>query len=149
MDVPAKSLEIETLIKRKKRSLRRYRKNKEKIERLEVKLEILKGRIEGLKSPSLSGMPRGGVPVSLDDLISDKLDLEDRIRRLKDKGHEFKRQIAEEIDSLDNVNHCDVLEGYFIDCLSMAEIAENMDYSERYVYTLYQEAISLLTVSQQ
>lgn len=149
MDVQAKSLEVETLVKRKKRSLRRYRKNREKVERLETKLETLKERIDGLKSPSLSGMPRGGVPVSLDDLISDKLDLEDRIRRLKDKGHEFKKQIAEEIDSLDNVNHCDVLEGYFIDCLSIADIAENMGYSERYVYTLYQEAISLLSVLEQ
>ena len=70
----------------KKRFLRRYQNNLSCISRLEAKLVILDERITTIKSPNYSGMPRGGVPVTLDDLLSDKDDLERRIKNLKAKG---------------------------------------------------------------
>lgn len=133
----------------KKRSLRRYRRNIECISRLEEKLEILDQRITTIRGSNLSGMPRGGVPVTLDDLLSDKEDLERRINRLKVKGRELKRSTIEEIDSLEDPRYCEVLEAYFIDCLSIAEIADQSGYTERHVYNLYKEAIRLLTVLEQ
>lgn len=135
--------------KQKKRSLKRYRKNVECIERLERKLVVLEARITTIKSPNFSGMPRGGVPVTIDDLISDKMDLEDRIKRLKAKSRDLKRAVYEEIDSLEDTRYCEVLEARFIDGLSFGDIADNLGYTERHVYTLYQEAIALLSVSAQ
>lgn len=143
------SQEIETLRSKKKRSLRRYRKNLACIERLEKKLVLLDDRITGLKSPSLSGMPRGGVPVTIDDLMSDKMDLEDRIKRLKAKSRDLKKAVCEEIDSLEDSRYCEVLEAHFIDGLSFDDIAEELGYTERHVIKLYSEAITLLTVSEQ
>jgi AraC-like DNA-binding protein len=135
--------------KHKKRSLRRYRKIIERIERLEKKLEALDDRITTIKSPNFSGMPRGGVPVTIDDLLSDKGDLEARIKRLKEKSREYKAEIREEIDSLEDYRYCEILEAHFIDGVSIEDIAEDLGYSERHTYTLYQEAISLLSVSSQ
>lgn len=141
--------DLETLIKKKKRSLKRYRKNIACIERLEKKLALLDDRITGLKSPSLSGMPRGGVPVTIDDLMSDKLDLEDRIKRLKAKSRGLKNEVCEEIDSLEDSVDCEILEAFFIDGLSFEEIAEDLGYTERRVIARYSEAIRILSLSGQ
>lgn len=140
---------VQEIEKRKKKSLKRYRKNLACIKRLEEKLVILDERITAVKSPSLSGMPRGGTPVTMADLVSDKVDLEKRIERLKAKGKKLKSEIYEEIDSLEDPRYCEVLEAHFIEGLTFESIAEEMGYTERHVYTLYSEAISLLAISDQ
>ena len=137
---------IQEIEKHKKRSLKRYRKNLACIRRLEKKLVKLDERITVIKPPSLSGMPRGSTPVTHADLISDKVDLENRIERLKAKSHDLKKEVCEEIDCLEDTRYCEVLEAYFIDELSFESIADEMNYTVRHVYNLYKEAISLLVV---
>ena len=75
------------IIDKKKRWLYRYRNNQLKIARLQNKLETLENRIISIKSPNYSGMPRGGTPITLDDLLSDKEDIKKRIKRLSSKGN--------------------------------------------------------------
>lgn len=134
-------------IEKKKRSLKRYKKNVACIGRLEEKLTLLDERIKSVKSPNYSGMPRGGTPVSLEELLSDKVDLEKRIKRLKDKGKKLKDQITEEIDSLEDPRYCEVLEAYFIECKTIDKIAEDMGYTEVHIYNLYREAVTELAFS--
>ena len=130
----------------KKRFLKRYRKNLNCIVRLEDKLALLDVKLNSVRSPNLSGMPRGGVPVTAADMVADKIDLENRIERLKEKGKRLKLEILEEIDSLDEPRYVAVLEGFFIDCLSMEAIAENEGYTVRHVYSLYHDAVRALTL---
>lgn len=137
------------IITLKKKSLKRYRKNQACINRLREKLFTLTKKIESAKSSTLSGMPRGGKPVTMDDLISDKMILEGRIKRLEKKQDVYKNQILDEIDLLDDPRYCEVLEGYFIDCLTLDEIAEKEGYSVRHTYKLYSDAISLLAQIEQ
>lgn len=134
-------------IERKKRSLKRYKKNLACIERLEAKLDQIDDRMIFVRSPNLSGMPRGGTPVTLADLISEKDELEERIKRLKDKSKKLRGEILDEIDSLEDTRYCDVLEGFFIDCLSLEAIAEEMGYTDRHVYRLYSEGVTKLALS--
>lgn len=136
-------------ISNKKRYLKRYRKNIGCIDRLEKKLYLLTQRIESARTASLSGMPRGGVPVTVDELISDKIELKNRIKRLRQKNKKIKNEILEEIDSLDDPRYCEVLEAYFIDCLSISEIAEKEAYTDRHIYRLYDEAIHMLALNSQ
>lgn len=143
------SPEIEALRSKKKRSLKRYRKNVACIERLEKKLVLLDERITSIRSPSFSDMPRGGVPITIDDLMSDKIDLEDRIKRLKAKSRDLKKSVCEEIDSLEDPRYCEVLEAHFIDGLPIEDIADELGYTERHVNRLYSEAITLLAISSQ
>ncbi len=133
-------------IENKKRFLKRYRKNLNCIVRLEGKLALLETKLGSVRSPNLSGMPRGGVPITDADLIADKIDLENRISRLKEKGKNLKREILEEIDSLDEPRYVAVLEGFFIDCLSMEDIADNEGYTVRHVYSIYHDAVRALTL---
>ena len=140
---------IQEIEKHKKRSLKRYQKNLACIRRLEEKLKILDERITAVKSPSLSGMPRGGTPVTIADLVADKVDLEKRIEKLRSKSRDLKASVYELIDSLEDARYCEVLEAHFIDGLSFEDISEEMGYTERHIYKLYQEAIRVLSLSDQ
>lgn len=132
-------------VKNKKRSLKRYRNTLACIDRLDNKLENLDERIKSVKSPNYSGMPRGGTPVTIEELIADKIDLEKRIERLKSKSRKLKDQILEEIDALDDYRHSEILEAYFIERKTMGEIAKDMGYTERRIYDLYKTAVQKLT----
>ena len=136
-------------IENKKRSLKRYKKNRACVDRLEDKLKLLEERIKSVKSPNYSGMPRGGTPVTIEELISDKIELEERIERLKVKSKKLKNEILEEIDSIEDPRYCEVLEGFFIDCLPLEVIAENEGYGVRHIYRLYSEAVTLLALNPQ
>lgn len=133
-------------IESKKRFLKRYKKNLNCIARLEVKLSFLETKLNSVSSPNISGMPRGGVPITKEDLITDKIDLENRIKRLKEKGKRLKIEILDEIDSLDEPRYIAILEGFFIDCLSADDIAEIEGYTVRHVYSIYHDAIRALTL---
>lgn len=140
---------IQEIEKHKKRSLKRYRKNIACIDRLEDKLRSLNDRLTAVRSPNLDGMPRGGAPIDINDLISDKIDLEERIQRLKAKSRDLKKAVCEEIDSLEDTRYCEILEAHFIDGFTFEEIAEETGYTERHVYTLYAEAIRKLALESQ
>lgn len=124
--------------------MKRYKKNLACIARLEEKLTLLDDRLTSVKSPSLSGMPRGGTPVTSDDLIADKMELEERIRRLKEKGKVIKKEILNAIDDLSDPRFSGVLEAYFIDDLSFSEIAHDLNYSEKSVIRIYSQGIRAL-----
>lgn len=134
-------------IKNKKQSLKRYRVNRVNVNRLEEKLILLDEKIKSIKSPNYSGMPRGGTPITIEELLSDKVDLEKRIKRLKDKGKKIKDSILEEIDSLEDPKQAEVLETFLIDCKTIEEIAEDMGYTDRYIYDLYRDGINELVFS--
>lgn len=136
-------------IERKKKELRRYRKNKECLNRLYEKLDFINIKMINPQAFKVSGMPRGGTPVTIGDLLIEKNELEDRIARMKVKGDKIKKKILNEIDSLDDYRYCEILEGYFIECKSLEDIALEEGYTIRHVYRLYKKGIELLTLNSQ
>lgn len=137
--------EIE-LIKRKKQWLRRYRKNEAKIERLEEKINFIDARMEGVKGIRMSSEPKGSSHVSQAELLSDKMDIEERIKRLKIKSRQLKNEICNAIDTLENDKHVEVLESYFIDGLSFEEIAVKINRTTRRAIWLYSDAIEAINI---
>lgn len=142
-DLENKGLEQEK--KRKKRYLNRYKKNLALINRLEEKLADLDERICKVKSPNYSGMPRGGTPISLEELIADKIEIEERINRLIEKSKRLKAETLEKIDELDDTRYAEILESFFIECKTFRTIAENTGYTERHVIRLYSEAVMAMS----
>lgn len=130
----------------KKRVLKRYRRKLEMIARLEERVRALDRKIDGLRSPSLSGMPRGGKALTSEDLIADKVDLERRIEKQKLEGGRLRRRTLDLIDQVDDVRRGEVLEDYFIYGMSFGQIAEEMGYTERHIIRLYGEAIDMITL---
>ena len=130
----------------KKRFLKRYRKNVALIDRLKKKIESLDERMASLRSPKMSDMPRGGTPVTIDDLIAEKIEIEQRIRRLEDKGRLIKVEILDRIDELEDPRYAEVLESFLIDCKDLDTIGEELGYTTRHIERLYSEAINAVSV---
>lgn len=137
----------ETTYKKKKAFLKRYRKTTALIRRLIEKASRLEDRLTSVGSPSISDLPRGGTPLTSSDLILEKLELEERIERLKKKAQDQKHEILEAIDTLDDSRMAEVLEAHYIDCLDMTEIAEQSGYTVRHTYRLYTLALEAIDIS--
>ena len=130
--------------KRLKVFLGRYLQGVQRLKRLENKLSILNDRITSVKTPTLSGMPRGGSPVTIADMIADKDDLIKRIDKLKKNNRKVKREITDKLDTLDNPFQAEILEAHYIDGLSFEQIGTNAGYTTRYIYQVYSDALSVL-----
>lgn len=128
-------------VERKKRFLKRYRKNQSCIEQLRERIKDLDDRIKTVRSPNYSGMPRGGTPVTSVDLLAEKDELERRLKNRLEKSDNYKREIHDEIDTLDDPTQVDILEKYFIDCMEFEDIADELGYNMRHVTRLYARAI--------
>lgn len=129
----------------KKDYLRRYRVNVLLVRRLENKHRNIDEKLYKVKSPNYSGMPRGGVPFSIEDLISKKLEIEKRIARLKAKGEKIREEILEKIDELEDTRHVEIMELYFIECKDFRTMASETGYTERHIFRLYSEAINRMS----
>ena len=130
----------------KKRYLKRYKKTIALVDRLKNKLEFLNEKMGSARIANYSDLPRGGIPVTEADLIADRIELEKRIKRLEVKANRYKSEILDIIDELDDIRYADILESFFIDCLSFEDIAENNCYSVRQVIRLYQEGVRLCKI---
>ena len=132
-------------IENKKNSLKRYRKNLACLARLEEKLKVLDERIKSVRSPNYSGMPRGSTPITTEDLLADKEELETRVKRLRSRSRKLKLEILAEIDTLEDDRYCEILEAHFIDGYTLEKVADIMGYTERHIYSLYKKALVNLT----
>lgn len=129
---------------RKKRYMKRYKKNNTLINRLENKLADLDARMYKIKPPNYSDMPRGGTPVTMEDLMSEKLETEERINRLCVKGKKLRSETLEKIDTLEDSRYAEILELFFINSMGFDAIAEKTGYTVRHVIRLYTEGIEQL-----
>lgn len=68
--------------KKKKYFLKRYRNYLTRINRLEEQLVSVNERLVGLQSKVMSDMPSGGLPITKDDLLEKKEELQHRIDTL-------------------------------------------------------------------
>lgn len=132
--------------KNKKAWLNRYANQVRGIERLENKRELLEERITSVRSPSLSGLPRGGKPITIEDLIADKVEIEERIVRLKDKARRVKREILDAIDDIEEVNLCEVMEGWYILLQSPEDLAESMGFNTRHIWRLLSQGVEAIQI---
>lgn len=126
----------------KKQFLRRYKKTLSNVARLKNKVVILDERIKNIRSPKLSDMPRGGTPVTVEDLIAEKDEIERRIIRLEAKIRNLKYEILNKIDDIEDPRYAEILEAYFIECKDFDTIAEDMCYNIRHIMRLYTEAVN-------
>lgn len=133
-------------IENKKQWLRKYQKLLQVENRLRNKIELLDQRLQNVRSPSYSGMPRGDNPITIADLIADKMELEDRLNKAHSKTLQCRDDILEVIDNLEDPTLADILEEHFVNGNSLDRIAEDLGYSTRSIYRLYAKAIELLDI---
>lgn len=122
----------------KKDILKDYKNRALKLRRLRNKLDLIN---LGAKSVSYSDMPRAYSNVSQEDLIHDKLELEERIEKLATSIQKMKEQIVAAIDKLENDKHSASLEMYYIDLMNMFDISIELGVDVRTVKRYIKKAI--------
>lgn len=129
-----------------KKFLKRYKPYKRNIDRLKERVNDLNVKMENLKSPQISDMPKGS-PKQRDftEEMTMKAELKKRIDNLKIEGQPIKDEICSIIDHLANPHQAAVLELYFIDDFKFEQIAKKLNYSNRQVARLYGSGVMSLT----
>lgn len=139
--------EKEDEFKIKKSFLKRYTRIQKRIERLEYKLFMLDEKLYTVKNASISDLPRGGQPVTIDDILIRKEETEERINQLVMRSIGIRSEIYDVIDQLEDYRHVEVLEHFFIDDMSIEAIADKTGYTVRHTIRFYTKAIELLDIS--
>ena len=132
---------------RKKNYLRGYRKHSEKIKRIEAEIEEIRG-MKLYPSMKADGMPRGSGGTG--DLSGWAARLQEMEEELYGEGVEQVKaynRISHRIKQLDNEDERDVLFYRYIKGMEWWQIAQTMDFSERWIYELHGSALKKLNVS--
>lgn len=128
--------------------LGQYKKYIVMIRDLDRQIDDAHDRMISVKSASnVSGIPRGGHAVTVDDLIADVDDLERRKDRFQKIADQKKEIVQSYIDTVLSPRHNRVLTRHFIKCQSINEICKLETYSRRHVLRLYHEALDMVDLS--
>ncbi len=133
-------------IKEKKKWLNRYSKLLEVETSLKNRLESLEDKPQGLRSSNFNGMPRGSLPVTMEDLIVDKAEIKTRIDKIHKRLIVYKCEILDTIYTLDEPKLIEVLELKYIYCRSVEEIAKELKHNKRHIQRLYAKALESLEI---
>lgn len=130
---------------KKKEYLSGYRKHGRRIKRIEAELEEI--RLMKM-NPSMNndGMPHGSSQKDLSDYASRLAELEENLyQEGVDHVKEYK-DISYRINALEDENERDVLFYRYIKGKNYWEIAQLMDYSERWIKKLHGRALKKITI---
>ncbi len=117
------------------------------IQDLKRQVNDIDGQIYGCSSGKLTGMPRGGKPVTREDMANEKADILKRIERLELVKKQKKEIVQAYIDTVYSARHNKILTMYYIKVLPIWKIAELEGYSQRHVFRLYEQAVEMVDVT--
>jgi hypothetical protein len=92
-------------------------------------------------------MPRGGNAYTYADMIADKDDLERRKKKFEKIASQKREIVQAYIDTVLSVRHNRFLTMYYIKCLTVSQISDLEDYTERRGFQIFREALELVDVS--
>lgn len=131
---------------KKKRWLNRYQKILDKLSMQEEELARLDDEILKTKSPNYSGMPRGGKGKDLEDLIQEKVLLEDIINDTCRRKVEIQSEILRAIYELSDPRKIIVLKRYHLNGKGFNTISDELGYSVRHVRRFYSQGVEELKI---
>lgn len=133
--------------KTKKRVLDRYKTYMSRLRRLKSKLESVIDSL-GAKSVRYSDMPKGHGGFDASDLMIEKIDLEKRIEELEIQTKELKIKILSAIEKLENDNYSAAIEMYYIDFMTINDIAMELNCGFSTVKRYIKRAINDMNISE-
>lgn len=125
-----------------KQWLEEIKKIQEYINSKRLMAETYRTLAEGMGSPKMSDMPKG--KSSIQDIMAESLvkaiTLEQEVEELQQELAMKKAKLTDIIVQLEPTQQVLMIQRYF-ENKTMIEIAENLHYTERWVYKLHQEAL--------
>lgn len=134
---------------RKKKYLKRYKKNRACVSRLESKLELIESKLNSIKSTNYSDLPKGGLHKGMDDWVAEKIDLKKRIDKLNKRGDTLREETYDIIDTIMEPKLVEIMEYLFIKCYEMEDVADMLGLSKRQVLRRYRDAIDAIEVDKE
>lgn len=122
----------------KKKILGAYRWHKRRIEALNDELEA---QTAILRSPNLSGAPRGSNPSDLSDTVARFDAIFEKIYREIDREYEALRTITDALNRMTNEAEVTVLTLRYINGMSFDKVAEAISYSRRQTLRIHGDAL--------
>lgn len=107
------------------------------IEDDEERLARLDARLYSPGAVKISDMPRGGQPVTMESLIAQRQELQDKINSKCAK----RKEIVDSIERMANPRDRMILKSRFVDGLTHDEVAEKISYSNMQVRRFYEDAL--------
>lgn len=117
--------------------LKSYRWLEDEIVDDEERLARLDARLYTPGAVKISDMPRGGQPVTMQSLVDEKLELQERINAKNSR----KRAILDAIESMRSERDRRVLKLHFIDNMTHEQVAERINYSVTQTRRYYETAL--------
>ena len=133
---------------RKKKYLKRYKKNRACVARLENKLELIESRLESIKSTTYEEKTKGGIRKTTEDWIAEKIDLEKRIEKLNKYGESLKEETYDIIDTIMEPKLVEIMEHLFIKGYEMEDTADMLGLSKRQLLRKYRDAIDSIKLEE-
>ena len=91
----------------------------------EERLARLDARLYSPGAVKISDMPRGGQPITMESLVAEKIELQDRINEKNAR----RRAILESIERMPGERDRRILKLRFVDGMTHEEVAERINYS--------------------
>lgn len=109
----------------------------------EERLARLDARLYTPGAVKISDMPRGGQAVTMESLVAEKLELQERINVKNAR----RRAILQSIESMRSERDRRILKLRFVDGMTHEEVAERINYSVMQTRRYYEAALSRFDIS--
>lgn len=103
----------------------------------EERLARLDARLYAPGAVKVSDMPRGGQPITMESLVAEKIELQERINAKNSR----RRAILESIETMRSERDRRVLKLHFVDGMTHEQVAERINYSVTQTRRYYNEAL--------
>jgi RNA polymerase sigma factor (sigma-70 family) len=103
----------------------------------EERLARLDARLYAPGAVKISDMPRGGQPITMESLVAEKIELQERINAKNSR----RRAILESIETMRSERDRRVLKLHFVDNMTHEQVAERINYSVTQTRRYYNEAL--------
>ena len=104
-------------------------------------IEIIRAKAEGLSSPQISDMPRGGQQQDPASLIVKLAELDNYINEQKNELISLKTDVIKQINKITDQRSCLILTCRYVQTQKWSEIEKNMHYEHRYMMKLHEKAL--------
>ncbi|BDR56889.1 DUF1492 domain-containing protein [Xylocopilactobacillus apis] len=96
-----------------------------------------------IKGSNLSSEPKSSLPNRnrLDDLISEKAGLEQRLRHQLEASWQMRDTISKSIDTIEDSTSCQIIEMYYVDLKELDDIADELHISIRTAQRYYNQGL--------
>lgn len=130
-----------------KKVLYQYREIKTMCADLQRQINEMDIKMTSVKAINCSGMPRGGCPVTIADMMADKDELISRKSRFEAVARQKREIVISYIDTVHSAKHNNVLYMHFINGMRISDIAKMKNYSDRHVFRIYHEALDMVDLN--